>query len=123
MNIEEGNPQGISEESNVPDIGTETAGTDPGAAEREEVQKAGRKSKDRIKAMTERLRERARRRKRLILRQIELKRLKTGKKEDRTGIYSLQELRDGTERNVLPPLRTVCAGCGAAFLEIHHAVF
>lgn len=76
MNIEEGNPQGISEESNVPDIGTETAGTDPGAAEREEVQKAGRKSKDRIKAMTERLRERARRRKRLILRQIELKRLK-----------------------------------------------
>ena len=76
MNIEEGNPQGISEESNVPDIGTETAGTDPGAAEREEVQKAGRKSKDRIKAMTERLRERARRRKMLILRQIELKRLK-----------------------------------------------
>lgn len=122
MNIEEGNPQGISEESNVPDIGTETAGTDPGAAEREEVQKAGQK-KTGEKTVMKRLKERARRRKRLILRQIELKRLKTGKKKDRTGIYSLQVLRDGTERNVLPPLRTVCAGCGAAFLEIHHAVF
>ena len=70
MNIEEGNPQGISEESNVPDIGAETAGTDPGAAEREEAQEAGKK------AAMKRLKERAGRRKRLILRQIELKRLK-----------------------------------------------
>lgn len=68
MNIEEGNPQGISEESNVPDIGAETAGTDPGAAEREEAQEAGKK------AAMKRLKERAGRRKRLILRQIELKR-------------------------------------------------
>lgn len=75
MNIEEGNPQGISEESNVPDIGAETAGTDPGAAEREEAQEAGQK-KTGEKTVMKRLKERARRRKRLILRQIELKRLK-----------------------------------------------